>query len=177
MSGYNSTLSGKQVDNCLHHLINNKSLDIGKNTGIRCANDATLLSGSFWFDWNESGKDSVWLFCKCASQVGVIQDWQGMTGDLTFIRGRSDAWNGIQRFYVDFAKAYTTVFAKVIKYGGLSGDNQPYIVDYGIYEYQGEQYMGIHQYANSSQFVHFNGVRSSDVTDLYVNAEECIKIE
>ena len=86
MSGYNSTLSGKQVDNCLHHLIDNKSLDIGKNTGIRCANDATLLSGSFWFDWNESGKDSVWLFCKCAAPVGTIQDWQGMIGDLTFIR-------------------------------------------------------------------------------------------
>ena len=98
-----------------------------------------------------------------------------MTGDLTFIRGRSNAWNGIQRFYVDFAKAHTELIAQVIKYG-LSDNMQPYIVDYGIYEYQGEQYMGIHQRTNSSQFVHFNGVRSSNVSDLYVNAEECTKI-
>lgn len=176
MSGYNSTLSGKQVDDCLQHLIDDKSLNIGKKTGIRCANGATLLTGSFWFDWNESGKDAVWLFCKCAEPVGTIQNWQGMVGDLAFIRGRADAWNGIQRFYVDFSKAYTSFIAQVIKYGCLNSDRSPYIVDYGIYEYKGEQYMGIHQCANSSQFVHFNGLRSSDVTDLYVNVEECTKI-
>lgn len=176
MSGYNSTLSGKQLDNCLHHLIDNKSLDIGKSAYIRCADGATLLSGSFWFDWTESGKESVWLFCKCAAPVGTSQNWQGMIGDLAFIRGRSDAWNGIQRFYVDFAKAHISLIAQVIKYGGLTSSRSTYIVDYGIYEYQGEQYMGIHQGVNSSQFVHFNGIRSSDVTNLYANIEECTKI-
>lgn len=80
----------------LSDLIHFKSIDIGDNTSIRLNPGVTLLSGDFWLDWNETDQDTVWLICKCNEPANEIQQWQGIVGTLTFLRGRNDVWNGVE---------------------------------------------------------------------------------
>lgn len=171
--GFQSSLSGSQVDKMLSDLIHFKSIDIGDNTSIRLNSGVTLLSGDFWFDWNETDQDTVWLICKCNEPANKIQQWQGIVGTLTFLRGSNDAWNGVEQYLAQITKAHNTQHFNIIQFGS---SDEPYLVEAAIYEHAGQQWLGLRQRRNSTQFCHFHGLMSSDIQHNVVKLSEVTRI-
>ena len=174
--GFQSSLSGSQVDKMLSDLIHFKSItiNIGNNTLIKLNPGVTLLSGDFWFDWNGMQQDTVWLICKCNAPANKIQQWQGIVGTLTFLRGRNDALNGVEQYLVQITKAYNAQCFNVIQFGS---SHAPYLIEAAIYEHTGQQWLGLRQRHNSTQFCHFHGLMSSDIQNNVVRFSEVSKIE